>query len=133
MSKLFSNLKTLHCRRNEAFSPAMKKKFQASRDVIVRTKNLKDATKFYKSVLGLPVTMKSKTLMGFETGSFCLYVEQGDDHGPVFEFLVPDLKAAKKKLLAFGCEILEENPEVPRCYIRDPYGMIFNIGEADSE
>ena len=117
----------------KAPSLTMKKKFQSSRDVIVRTGKFKEATKFYKSTLGLPVTLKSKTLMGFETGSFCLYVEEGKAHGPVFEFLVPNLKAAKKKLVAAGCVILEENPEVPRCYVRDPYGMIFNIGEADPE
>ncbi len=108
----------------------MKRKFHSSRDIIIRTGNLKEAAKFYKTILGLPVTMKSKTMMGFETGSFCLYVEEGKDHGPVFEFLVPGVQAAKKKLVAAGCVVLEENPEVPRCYVRDPYGIVFNIGEA---
>lgn len=111
----------------------MKKKFQSSRDVIIRTGKLKEAAKFYKSVLGLPVTMKSKTMMGFETGSFCLYVEEGTAHGPVFDFLAPDVQAAKKKLVAAGCVVLEENPEIPRCYVRDPYGIVFNIGEASPD
>ncbi len=39
----------------------------------------------------------------------------------------------KKKLVAAGCVVLEENSDVPRCYVRDPYGMVFNIGEADPE
>jgi predicted enzyme related to lactoylglutathione lyase len=108
----------------------MKRKFQASRDVIIRTKSIAEAAKFYGSVLGLPVTQHSETLMGFETGSFCLYVEKGKKHGPVFEFLVPDVQAAKRKLIGAGCTVLEENPSVPRCYIRDPYGVVFNIGQA---
>ena len=108
----------------------MKKSFQSSRDVIIRAKNWAKATKFYSSVLGLKVTHSSRSLKGFETGSFCLYVEKGEDHGPVFEFLVPDFQAAKRRLVAAGCEVVEEDASVPRCYIRDPFGLVFNLGEA---
>lgn len=69
-------------------------------------------------------------MIGFETGSFCLYVEKGEDHGPVFEFLVPDVEAARDKLVAAGCTVLEEDPSLPRCYLRDPYGVVFNLGQA---
>ena len=68
--------------------------------------------------------------MGFETGAFCLYVEKGKAHGPVFEFLVADVQAAKRRLVAAGCTVLEEDASVPRCYVRDPYGVAFNIGQA---
>lgn len=102
--------------------------FKSSRDIIIRTKNWPEAIRFYKSILGLPVTKEYPEIVGFETGSFCLFVEKGDDHGPVFEFLVQDIQVAKKKLVAAGCVVIEENPSVPRCYIKDPYGMVFNIG-----
>ena len=108
----------------------MKKTFQSTRDVIIRTNDWAKATKFYKSVLGLPVTHRSKTMLGFETGAFCLYVEKGEQHGPIFEFLVPDVQAAKRKLVAAGSTVMEEDPSLPRCYIRDPYGVVFNIGKA---
>jgi predicted enzyme related to lactoylglutathione lyase len=111
----------------------MKDKFQSSRDVIIRTDAWAKAAKFYGSVLGLPVTHRSKTLVGFETGAFCLYVEKGKEHGPVFEFLVPDIQAAKRRLVAAGCTVLEEDASIPRCYIRDPYGVVFNIGQARVE
>jgi catechol 2,3-dioxygenase-like lactoylglutathione lyase family enzyme len=108
----------------------MKRKYSSSRDVIIRTKNFAKAAKFYQAVLGLEVTHRGKTMLGFEAGEFCLYVEKGEPHGPVFEFIVPDVQAAKKKLLAAGCTILEEDPSLPRCYIRDPFGLTFNIGAA---
>jgi len=108
-------------------------KFQSSRDVIIRTDAWAKATNFYASVLGLPVTHRSKTIMGFETGGFCLYVEKGKEHGPVFEFLVADVQAAKRKLIAAGCTVLEENAAIPRCYIRDPYGVVFNLGQGSAE
>ena len=104
--------------------------FQSTRDVIIRTDAWVDATRFYESVLGLPVSHRSETLTGFETGAFCLFVEKGDGHGPVFEFLVPDVEAAKRRLVDAGCTIVEENALIPRCYIRDPYGVVFNIGRA---
>jgi predicted enzyme related to lactoylglutathione lyase len=104
--------------------------FQSSRDVIIRTEAWDEATHFYRSILGLSVTQQSETLTGFETGGFCLYVEKGKAHGPVFEFLVPDIHAAKRRLVGAGCTVLEENASIPRCYIRDPYGLVFNIGHA---
>jgi catechol 2,3-dioxygenase-like lactoylglutathione lyase family enzyme len=103
---------------------------RSARDVILRTEAWDEATTFYGSVLGLPVVHRSATLLGFETGSFCLYVEKGKPHGPVFEFLVPDVEATKSRLVAAGCTVEEEDASVPRCYLRDPYGLVFNIGRA---
>jgi predicted enzyme related to lactoylglutathione lyase len=108
----------------------LKNVFQSTRDIIIRTEAWEEATKFYESVLKLPVTHRTATMMGFETGAFCLYVERGEEHGPVFEFLVPDVQAEKRRLVAAGCTVLEENASVPRCYIQDPYGIAFNIGQA---
>jgi predicted enzyme related to lactoylglutathione lyase len=108
----------------------MSNTFKASRDIIIRTENWSEALKFYGSVLGLPIVDRSKTIVGFETGSFCLYVEQGKEHGPVFDFLVPDIQAAKRQLVAAGCTVIEENPAIPRCYIKDPYGVVFNIEQS---
>jgi len=108
---------------------SMKKSFRSSRDVIIQATDLAKAVQFYETTLGLTITHRSPRLVGLETGAFCLYVESGSLPGPVFDFLVPDLEAAKSQLLAAGCTILEENPSIPRCYIRDPYGLVFNIEE----
>ena len=102
----------------------------SSRDVILRTEKWSKAVRFYGAVLGLPMTSQDATMVGFETGSFRLYVEKGVEHGPVFEFLVLDVESAKRKLLEAGCTIVEEDPAVPRCYVKDPYGLVFNIDRA---
>jgi catechol 2,3-dioxygenase-like lactoylglutathione lyase family enzyme len=101
--------------------------FRASQDVIIRTTDFRAATRFYENVLGLKVAHSSASLVAFDAGAFRLYVEEGPGHGPVFDFLVPDLQAAKSALLSAGCTVLEENPSIPRCYLRDPYGLVFNI------
>lgn len=104
--------------------------FRSSRDVIIRTDAWADAVNFYTSVLGLEVVHRGEELVGFEAGEFRLYVEKGTAHGPVFEFLVPDVQAAKEQLLVAGCEVVDEDAQVPRCYLRDPYGLTFNIGKS---
>ena len=81
----------------------MKKAFQSSRDVIIQTDNWAKAIEFYETTMGFTVSHRSSNLMGFETGAFCLYVEKGNRPGPVFDFLVPDMRAAKSRLLAAGC------------------------------
>jgi catechol 2,3-dioxygenase-like lactoylglutathione lyase family enzyme len=108
----------------------MSRAFTSSRDVIIRTENFAQAVKYYESALGLSATRHGDSLVGFETGEFCLYVEKGESHGPVFEFLVDDVAAVKRELVAAGCALVEEDASVPRCYLRDPYGLVFNIGQA---
>jgi len=103
---------------------------KSGRDVIIRTEDWQAAIKFYQSALGLKAKHHSPGMVGFETGSFCLYVEQGPPHGPVFDFYVPDVQAAKAQLLAAGCVLIEEDPARPRCYLRDPFGITFNIATA---
>jgi catechol 2,3-dioxygenase-like lactoylglutathione lyase family enzyme len=109
----------------------MKAPFRSSRDIILRTPRWPQAKEFYRCVLGLKVVSESESLVGLETGAFRLYVEKGEPHGPVFDFLVPDVQAAKARLLAAGCTVQEEDPSVPRCYIRDPYGLVFNLGQGE--
>jgi len=108
----------------------MNLKFQSTRDVIVSTDAFAEATRFYGSVLGLPLTDHGESLKAFETGAFCLYVENGPRHGPVFELLVADVQAAKLQMVAAGCTVVEEDPGVPHCYVRDPFGVVFNLGRA---
>lgn len=101
---------------------------RSSRDVILRASNWAQASEFYASALGFEVVRESETLLRVETGAFRLFVEDGDPHGPVFDFLVPDVQAAKKRLIAAGCILVEEDPAIPRCYLRDPFGLVFNLG-----
>ena len=103
---------------------------RSSRDVIIRTRDWPEALRFYETVLGFPLFMREATLAGFDTGSIRLYVEAGDPHGPVFDLLVADVAATRDRLLAAGCTLLEEDPAVPRCYLRDPFGLTFNLGRA---
>ena len=104
-------------------------KFTSTRDIIIHTGKFEEAVRFYQEVLGLATTMKSEKLVGFETGAFQLFVDGRSPlrTGPVFEFCVADVGGAKEKLLAAGCEVVSEDASVPRCYIKDPHGLMFNL------
>ena len=102
---------------------------RSSRDVLIQTEKMEAAAAFYENVLGLKVFERSEQMIGFETGNFRLFVDKGESYGPVFEFFVPHLEQAKKMLVEHGCRIEIEDPRVPRCYVRDPFGLIFNIAE----
>ena len=106
---------------------------RSSRDVIIRTASWNEAVRFYESVLGFRIASRGEGLIGFETGSFRLYVERGEPHGPVFDFLVADVPAARDQLLKAGCTLIEEDPQVPRCYLRDPFGVTFNVDRAPKD
>lgn len=103
--------------------------FRASCDVIIRTPDFDAAIHHYTRVLGLKVAHSSANLVALDAGAFRLYVERGSAHGPVFDFLVSDFQAAKSALLSAGCTSVEEDPSVPKCYLRDPYGLVFNIDQ----
>jgi predicted enzyme related to lactoylglutathione lyase len=108
------------------------KKFASTRDIIIHTGKFEDAVRFYEQTLALPVTMKSDRLVGFETGSFQLFMDGRDSlrMGPVFEFCVTDVNKAKQDLLTAGCAVVAEDASVPRCYIKDPHGLVFNLTTA---
>jgi predicted enzyme related to lactoylglutathione lyase len=100
----------------------------SSKDVIIRVDNLAETIRFYETTLGFPIISRHPGLVAFDTGSFHLYVEEGAPHGPVFEFLARDIETAKAALIAAGCQVLEEDSSIPRCYLRDPNGLCFNLG-----
>jgi catechol 2,3-dioxygenase-like lactoylglutathione lyase family enzyme len=99
---------------------------RSTTDVILRTKSIEEAKAFYHGVLGFAIVPDSP-MLGFETGGFTVYFEPGDSNGPVFEFEVDDVNAAKERLLSQGCTLVEEDPALPRCYLRDSFGLTFNL------
>ncbi|MGH7024017.1 MAG: VOC family protein [Caulobacteraceae bacterium] len=40
-----------------------------------------------------------------------------------------DIPAAKARLLAAGCRWWRR--DLPRCYLADPFGLVFNLGQRE--
>jgi predicted enzyme related to lactoylglutathione lyase len=45
----------------------------------------------------------------------------------VLEITVDDLEEAKLRLVKHGAKIVKDEPEFPRCYLQDPFGLIYNL------
>ncbi len=104
----------------------------STRDILIQTERSIEARNFYEGVLGFTVVHDDPAMCGLDTGSFRLFIDTAPALGPVFEFEVGSLSAIKARLLAEGCSIVEEDPSIPRCYMRDPFGLIFNLREQAS-
>jgi len=56
-----------------------------------------------------------------------LFIERGPALGPVLEVTVDSVEAVRRRLVKSGCEVIKDEPDFPRCYIKDPCGLIYNI------
>jgi catechol 2,3-dioxygenase-like lactoylglutathione lyase family enzyme len=97
------------------------------KDILIQTTNPKRAANFYVDQLGFEVTDETPELISLHGGHINLFIEPGQPLGPVLEVMVDSVEAARIRLVKSGCEVIKDEPDFPRCYIRDPYGLIYNL------
>ncbi|UCG62845.1 MAG: hypothetical protein JSV52_06060 [Candidatus Zixiibacteriota bacterium] len=88
--------------------------------------------RFYREQIGLKIVEAGPDQVEFGTDPVRLFVNQGDQQTLIFELIVPDLEKAREDLTAKGCEILRWEGKGKTCYVRDPFGFVFNIWEDPS-
>ena len=104
--------------------------FRMSPNVAVRTRQFSEAVDFYKNVLGFQNRSDDPELADFDASPLNLFVLADPEiEGPVMELFVDDLEAARETLVANGCEILRWRGKGQDCYVKDPFGVIFNVWE----
>jgi len=96
-------------------------------DIIFETPDPKAAARFYVEQLGFSVTAETPDLVSLEGPNINMNIERGKPLGPVFEVTVRDVEEAKARLVKNGCTIVKDEPHFPRCYARDPYGLMYNL------
>jgi hypothetical protein len=96
-------------------------------DVLIQAEDPKDAASWYVNNLGFEITGEESEMISPHGEHINLFIERGPALGPVFEVSVGDVEEAKLRLVKNGCEIVKDEPDFPRCYIRDPYGLIYNL------
>jgi len=96
-------------------------------DILIQAQDPKKAASFYVKHLGFAITDEKPNMISLEGEHINLYIERGPPLGPVLEVSVPSVGDAKARLLKNGCEIVKDEPDVPRCYVKDPFGLIYNL------
>lgn len=96
-------------------------------DILIQSENPEKAAAFYVKELGFEITDDNPNMIGLHGDHINLFIERGPMLGPVLEVTVENVEAAKASLAKKGCEIIKDEPDFPRCYIRDPFGLIYNL------
>jgi catechol 2,3-dioxygenase-like lactoylglutathione lyase family enzyme len=104
--------------------------FKMSPNVAVRTERLSEAVEFYSKVLAFENRSDDPQLADLDADPLRLFViEDQEIRGPVMELFVDDLEKARQILVANGCQVLRWRGKGQDCYVKDPFGVIFNIWE----
>jgi catechol 2,3-dioxygenase-like lactoylglutathione lyase family enzyme len=97
------------------------------KDILIQSPDPRKAANFYVDHLGFAITDESLPLISLKGKHINLYIEQGPALGPVLEVTVDNVEEAKLRLVSNGCTILKDEPFFPRCYVKDPQGLIYNL------
>jgi catechol 2,3-dioxygenase-like lactoylglutathione lyase family enzyme len=96
-------------------------------DILIQAPQPKEAAAFYVDQLGFGITGETPAMVSLHGAHINLFIERGPALGPVLEVTVDNVEEAKVRLVKHGCEIIKDEPEFPRCYVRDPFGLIYNL------
>jgi catechol 2,3-dioxygenase-like lactoylglutathione lyase family enzyme len=96
-------------------------------DILIQAPDPKRAAEFYVEHLGFEVTGEDPKMISLHGKRVNLFIERGPALGPVLEVKVDSVEAARRRLVRNGCAVIKDEPDFPRCYIRDPFGLIYNL------
>jgi predicted enzyme related to lactoylglutathione lyase len=96
-------------------------------DILIQAQDPKSAALFYVQQLGFEITDDNPNMIGLHGDNINLFIEPGPALGPVLEVTVASVEEAKLRLVKNGCKIVKDEPDFPRCYVQDPFGLIYNL------
>jgi predicted enzyme related to lactoylglutathione lyase len=96
-------------------------------DILIQAPDPNKAASFYVQQLGFEITDDNPRMIGLHGKNINLFIEPGPALGPVLEVTVSDVAEATRRLVEHGCEVVKDEPEFPRTYIKDPFGLIYNL------
>ena len=96
-------------------------------DILIQAPDPKSAAAFYVEYLGFEITEETPQMISLCGQHINLFIEPGPALGPVLEVTVESVAEAKLRLVKQGCKIVKDEPDFPRCYIQDSFGLIYNL------
>lgn len=106
-------------------------RFTMSPNVAIRTRDAEAAGEFYRSVLGFALRRRDDDVEELDADPLTIFVLHDDEvSGPVHKLFVDDLETARDTLVAAGCEVVRWHGKGADCYVRDPFGVIFNLWQS---
>jgi catechol 2,3-dioxygenase-like lactoylglutathione lyase family enzyme len=102
-----------------------------SKNIGFQVEDVEKAKLFYERIMGLKEPAQSNVdEVEFQTNHNAIFLIPGNKNlGPIMELVVNNLHEAKVHLVGNGCEIVRWEGKGKDCYVRDPFGMVFNVWE----
>jgi catechol 2,3-dioxygenase-like lactoylglutathione lyase family enzyme len=99
-------------------------------DILIQAEDPMKAADFYVKELGFEITEKTPNMISLHGKHINMFIEKGPSlGGGVLEVTVENVEKAKANLAKKGCQIVKDEPQFPKCYIKDPNGLIYNLTE----
>ena len=98
-------------------------------DILIQAEDIDGAATFYVDQLGFTITGREPRMISLHGSHINLFIETGPALGPVLEVTVENVEEAKLRLVRNGGEVIKDEPDHPRCYVRDRFGLIYNLTE----
>ena len=95
-------------------------------DILIQSPDPKEAAAFYVEQLGFEITGDTPRMVSLHGANINLFIERGPALGPVLEVTVDDVESAKARLVSNGCRVVKDEPDFPRRYVQDSFGLIYN-------
>ena len=96
-------------------------------DILIQAPDPRAAAAFYIEQLGFEITDPNPEMIALCGNHINLYIERGPSIGGVLEVTVDNVAEAGQRLVANGCVVIKDEPDFPRCYVKDPFGLIYNL------
>jgi predicted enzyme related to lactoylglutathione lyase len=96
-------------------------------DILIQAPDPQNAASFYVEQLGFKITGVTPNMVSLHGEHINLFIERGPALGSVLEVTVDNVEEARARLVQNGCEIVKDEPDFPRCYVKDPFGLIYNL------
>jgi hypothetical protein len=98
-----------------------------SADILIQSPDPQSAASYYVEQLGFAITEAQPSMIALCGDHINLFIERGTPLGPVLEVTVGNVEEAKARLVMQGCRIVKDEPDFPRCYVTDPFGLTYNL------
>ena len=112
-------------------------RFLANNELALHVPDPAAAESFYATVLGCTVTHRTHDCISLSNVALRLYLlrDPAPTHDRVVpSFDVPDREAAIAALKNAGCTLIPIGPHAPgESYVRDPFGVLFDVIERTPE
>ena len=106
--------------------------YKFSRCICITHPDQEKMVEFFQDVFGVDAKPSDHNSMELNGDPIRLFVDKDNAPATYFEFLVPDLEEAKADLLSRGCTIVTWGGVGKANYVRDPFGITFNLYEDPS-